>query len=78
MQTIVSQLEAAFADAIKAAFDVEADPLIGVSQNQTFGDYQSNAAMGLAKRLAEKTGQKTNPRAVAEQIKAKLHLGEMA
>ena len=34
--------------------------------------------MGLAKQVAEKTGQKTNPRAVAEQIKAKLDLGDMA
>ena len=31
--------------------------------------------MGLAKTIAEKTGQKTNPRTVAEQIKAKLDLG---
>jgi arginyl-tRNA synthetase len=57
---------------------MEADPLIGLSQNDKFGDYQSNAAMGLAKEVAELTGQKTNPRAVAEQIKAKLELGEMA
>src|SRR3954468_6183324 len=78
MQTIVSQLDHAFRAAIRAAFDIDADPLIGPSQNEKFGDYQSNAAMGLAKTLAEKTGQKTNPRAVAEQIKARLNLGEMA
>ncbi len=34
--------------------------------------------MGLAKQITEKTGQKTNPRAVAEQIKAALNLREMA
>ena len=34
--------------------------------------------MGLSKTLAEKTGQKSNPRAVAEQIIAKLDLGGMA
>ena len=78
MQTIASQLEAAFCVAIRQAFGLDADPLIGLSQNQTFGDYQSNAAMGLAKRVGEQTGQKTNPRAVAEQIKAKLDLGAMA
>src|SRR3954471_13563270 len=78
MSTIVSQLDSAFRAAIRAAFDIDADPLIGPSQNEKFGDYQSNAAMGLAKTLAEKTGQKTNPRAVAEQIKARLNLGEMA
>jgi arginyl-tRNA synthetase len=78
MQTITHQLETAFRSAIRSAFDVDADPLIGVSQNEKFGDYQSNAAMGLAKIIAEKTGQKTNPRAVAEQIKANLQLGELA
>jgi arginyl-tRNA synthetase len=78
MPTIASQLDQAVRAAIRAAFDVDADPLIGVAQNEKFGDYQANAAMGLAKTLAEKTGQKTNPRAVAEQIKSKLQLGEIA
>src|SRR6478672_7687074 len=78
MQTIVSQLDEAFRAAIAGAFDLDADPLIGPAQNEKFGDYQSNAAMGLAKLVAEKTGQKTNPRAVAEQIKAKLDLTSIA
>ena len=78
MPTIASQLDRAFRAAIAAAFGFDADPLIAVAQNEKFGDYQSNAAMGLAKELAERTGQKTNPRQVAEQIKAKLDLGEMA
>lgn len=78
MQTIASLLDQAFRKAISAAFGVEAEPLLSVSQNEKFGDYQSNAAMGLSKIVAEKTGQKTNPRAVAEQIKAKLELGEIA
>src|SRR5688572_23151573 len=78
MQTITAQLDAHFRTAINAAVGFDADPLIGPSQNEKFGDYQSNAAMGLGKQVAERTGQKTNPRAVAEQIKAKLALGEMA
>ena len=78
MRTIVSLLDDAFRAAISASYGVQADPLIGVAQNERFGDYQANAAMGLAKLLAEKTGQKTNPRAVAEVIKSKLDLGEMA
>src|SRR5690349_18423379 len=77
MQTITAQLDKAFRAAIQASFGLNADPLIGPSQNEKFGDYQSNAAMGLAKTVAEKTGQKTNPRQVAEQIKANLDLGEM-
>jgi arginyl-tRNA synthetase len=78
MPTVISQLDAAFRQAIRAAFDLDADPLLTVSQNDKFGDYQSNAAMSLAKQVAEKTGQKTNPRQVAEQIKGKLELGAMA
>src|SRR5689334_4043434 len=70
MSTIVHQLDAAFRAAIRAAFGLEVDPLISVSQNEKFGDYQSNAAMGLARQV------KSNPRHVAEQIKGKLELGE--
>lgn len=80
METIVAQLGRAFGSAIREAYGVEAEPLISVSQNEKFGDYQSNVAMGLAKQIGEKTGQKTNPRQVAETIKAKVlpMLGEMA
>ena len=66
MQTIAAQLDRAFRTAITDAFAVDADPLIGVAQNEKFGDYQSNAAMGLAKLVTEKTGTKTNPRQVAD------------
>ncbi|HEY1683859.1 MAG TPA: arginine--tRNA ligase [Tepidisphaeraceae bacterium] len=72
MQTITAQLSAAFAKAIHAAFGIQADAHIAASANEQFGDYQSNAAMGLAKSL------KKNPRAVAEEIKAKLDLAHMA
>ncbi len=78
MQTIARKLDAAFRAAIKAAFGFDADPLVAPSANPQFGDYQSNCAMSLGKAVAEKTGQKSNPRAVAEQIKGKLELGEMA
>lgn len=78
MKTIAAQLDAAFRTAIRSAFDLEVDPLVGPSQTDKFGDYQSNAAMGLSKVVAEKTGQKTNPRAVAEQILAKLDVGRMS
>lgn len=78
MPTIVSQLNHAFRAAITSAFGLEADPLVGPAQNEKFGDYQANAAMGLAKLVTEKAGQKTNPRAVAEAIIAHLNLGAMA
>ncbi len=78
MQTMISQLNRAFRTAIADEFGIETDAMISVAQNEKFGDYQSNVAMSLARQVAEKTGQKTNPRAVAEQIKAKVNLGDMA
>ena len=78
MQTIASQLELAFRAAISDALGLDADPLLAPAQNQKFGDYQSNAAMGLAKLMSDKTGQKINPRDIAEQIKARLRLGNKA
>src|SRR5436309_1891084 len=78
MKTIAQQLDQAFRTAIRDAFGIDSDPLIGLSQNEKFGDYQSNAAMGLARQLSQQTGQKPNPRQIAEQIKAKLNLGPIA
>src|SRR5437764_817178 len=37
MPTILSRLDAAFRAAISAAFGFEADPVVGVSQNEQFG-----------------------------------------
>jgi arginyl-tRNA synthetase len=78
MQTVLSQLDTAFRAAIAKALGRDADPLVNVSQNEKFGDYQSNAAMGLAKSITEQTGQKQNPQAVAKQIIAALDLSAMA
>ncbi len=72
MPTILAQLDAAFRAAIRQAFGLDADPILAVSQNEKFGDYQSNAAMGLAKQLGKK------PREVADQIKSSLNLGDVA
>ncbi|MEO1718415.1 MAG: arginine--tRNA ligase [Planctomycetota bacterium] len=66
-----------FTTAIRAAFrdqlgDGPIDPLIAPSKQQQLADYQSNAAMALAKRVGMK------PRDVAERIVAKLDLGDLA
>jgi arginyl-tRNA synthetase len=71
MPTVVSQLDSRFRAAIRDALGADADPLIGPAQNEAFGDYQSNAAMSLAK------ARKANPRAVADQIVARLDLGDL-
>jgi len=78
MPTITAILDQKFRQAIRAAFDLDADPMVAPAQNEKFGDYQANAAMSLAKTVAERTGQKINPRQVAEQIKARLDLGDIA
>ena len=46
-------------------------PNVVIASDTRYGDYQSNAAMTLAKQL------KTNPRALAEQIKAALQVEDL-
>lgn len=72
MKSIITELETRFRDAFRKAFpEAETDPLIRPSQDPKFGDYQSNAAMGLAKKKSEK------PRSVAEKIVAALDVADI-
>ena len=50
----------------------DADPVIRTSQNPDFGDFQANAAMGLAKKVGAK------PRDLAELIVKAIDLGDLA
>ncbi|MEO1584063.1 MAG: arginine--tRNA ligase [Planctomycetota bacterium] len=66
-----------FIRAIGAAFgdqlgDAPIDPLVAPSKQQHLADYQSNAAMALAKRLGMK------PRDVAERIVSRLEIDDIA
>jgi len=75
MTDVQTTLHDAFRAAIAAAFGPEfadADPLIRLSANPEFGDYQANAAMGLAKRLHRP------PREVAQAIVSGLELSDIA
>ena len=70
-------LERAFRAAIISQLGdscADADPMIRPSQNPEFGDFQSNAAMSLAKKVGEK------PRDLAERIAraAAGHLDDLA
>jgi arginyl-tRNA synthetase len=64
MKPIIDQvsdlIRTAIARAVPEAAD--ADPLVRAAQDEKFGDYQANAAMGLGKRL------KKQPRQVAQMI----------
>src|ERR1700683_3503105 len=71
MPTISQTLAARFRSAIQSAFNMDADPLVGPSQTEQFGDYQSNTAMSLAKTLGQK------PRDVAQKILDKLQLADI-
>lgn len=65
MRSIAGQLNSLFSKAIERAFGDpgrRADPMIRPAADERFGDYQSNVAMGLAKRLGSK------PREVAQRI----------
>lgn len=64
-----------FRAAIAAAFPevgADADPLISASRQPQLGDFQSNAAMSLAKRVG------ANPREVAKAIVSKIDLSGIA
>ncbi|UCF35046.1 MAG: arginine--tRNA ligase [Phycisphaerales bacterium] len=56
---------------VMEALGLEGDPLIRVAQDEQFGDYQSNCAMGLAKKLGRK------PRDVAASIVDKLQIDDL-
>jgi len=72
----VEILNARFREAMAAALGDDlppgADPLIAPSRNPQFGDFQSNAAMGLAKALGRK------PREIARGIVERLDLTDIA
>ncbi|MEX2387844.1 MAG: arginine--tRNA ligase, partial [Phycisphaeraceae bacterium] len=64
-----STLDALLRRAVTAAFGeayADTDPVLRPAANPTFGDYQANVAMALAKQVQQK------PRDVAEAIVAKL------
>ncbi len=67
------KLRERFAGAIARAFPgVEGDPAIAPSRQAALGDFQSNAAMAIAKRVGK------NPREVAKAIVSCLDLGDLA
>lgn len=65
MQSLLEQLKNSVSEALVAAFGAElaeSDPLVVPASNPKFGDYQSNVALSLPKKL------KQAPRAIAEKI----------
>jgi arginyl-tRNA synthetase len=73
MKPIIEQLAEKVKDAIGRAAPetAHADPLVKPAQDERFGDYQINAAMGLGKRLGKP------PRQVAQMIVDKLDAAKM-
>lgn len=74
MKSITNELEARFQQALERAFGADyaqTDPMIRQVQDTRFGDYQSNLAMGLAKKIGDK------PRSVAEKIVANLNIDDI-
>jgi arginyl-tRNA synthetase len=74
MISINEQLKNIFSEALVAAFGNElkgVDPLINPTNNPKFGDYQSNIALPLAKKLGKP------PRAIAQEIIDRLNIGDL-
>ncbi len=70
MNSTLIQLTARIADAL-SKIDATGAPMLQPSQDPKFGDYQCNAAMGLAKKLGKK------PREVAQQIVDNLNVSDL-
>lgn len=70
MQSVLEMLSKRVAEGLEQ-MGSPGSPLVAASQDEKFGDYQSNAAMGLAKRQGKK------PREVAEQIIASLKIDDI-
>ena len=70
MKSLVEQLSQRVRHAI-VQMGADGDPLVQPAQDPKFGDYQSNCAMGLAKKLGRK------PREVAAAIVEQLDIDDM-
>ncbi len=74
MDSAIALLNIRFEQALVAAFGAEmvgVDPMLGLTSNPRFGDFQSNVPMSLAKRLG------LAPRAIAEQIIQNLPVADL-
>ncbi len=67
--TLIQDLESRLAAAFQTVLGEAVSAPVVAAADLRFGDYQSNAAMALAKQ------RKTNPRALAEQVIAAIDLG---
>ena len=74
----LADISDAFADAIETVTGERRDPTVIASGDGRFGDYQCNAAMGLAKRRSAETGEKVNPRELAQELIGAVELGDLA
>ncbi|MCD8487228.1 MAG: arginine--tRNA ligase [Desertifilum sp.] len=70
LKTIRTQFQQALTDAFGSDL-AGCDPMVVAASNPKFGDYQSNVAMPLSKRL------KQQPRAIAQQILDHLKISEL-
>ncbi|MBN1787239.1 MAG: arginine--tRNA ligase [Sedimentisphaerales bacterium] len=72
MRPVIDTISQSISAAIeKATGQKDASAMVTPATDAKFGDYQSNAAMGLAKQL------KTNPRQLAEKIIAELEIDDI-
>ena len=67
---LTTQLDRAIVAALGADY-AGTDPLLGLSSNPKFGDYQANMAMGLSKQLGQQ------PRVIAQSIVDNLNVSEI-
>jgi len=70
LEQLISRFQQALVAALGAEY-AEVDPILVPASNPKFGDYQANVALPLAKQVGKP------PRAIAEQIVAKLDVSDI-
>ena len=70
--TLLQHLESRLSKALETVLGESTTPNLTTAADLRFGDYQSNSAMVLAKRM------KTNPRALAERIIESIEINDLA
>jgi arginyl-tRNA synthetase len=74
MNSLIEQLRSKFTQALTTAFGsdlVGIDPMVVPASNPKFGDYQSNVALSLSKKLGQP------PRVIAEKIVQHLNISDI-
>lgn len=68
MPLIIDQIRSAVSQTVRELYQLDVDPVVTPTADEKFGDYQSNLAMSLTRKLVTADAAKPNPRQLANAI----------